>query len=83
MKKNDLVLIILITGIAVIVAVIVGNSFITTSKNRSQKVEVVDRFSTDFPTPDVKVFNDQALDPTKDIKIGPATNDQPFKNQGK
>ncbi len=83
MKRNDLALIILITATAVIIAVFLGNSFITSSKNRSQKVEVVDKFNTDFPAPDVRVFNDRSLDPTKDIKIGPATNDQPFKNQGK
>ncbi len=83
MKKSDLTLIISITIVAVVIAVFVGNGFITTPKNRSQKVEVVDRFNTNFPAPDVRVFNDKALDPTKDIKIGPTTNDQPFKNQGK
>lgn len=81
MKQTDIALLVFIVGISVFVSTLVGNKFIKPPKNRHAKVEVVERISADFPQPDPSVFNDQALNPTREIKIGNGNNPTPVKSQ--
>ncbi len=80
MKKNDFVLIILFSLLTAFVTTTLASAVITSPKNRSQKVKVIDVFKPDFPNPDTRIFNDKALDPTKDITIGNQNNDKLFKS---
>lgn len=78
MKQKDVALIIVIAVISGIISVFISKAIITPPKNRQEKVEVVEAFSTDFPKPDTKYFNSAAIDPTQIITIGKDTNTKPF-----
>jgi hypothetical protein len=81
MKQKDIALILVVVGVSAIISFIVSSTFIAPAKNRQQKVEVVDRISTDFNRPDPKYFNAQSLNPTQEITIGDNTNTNPFNGQ--
>jgi hypothetical protein len=83
MKQKDIALFIVIAFVSAVISLIVSNQIISTPTNREQKVEVIDPITADFPTPDSKYFNTNALDPTQLIQIGDNTNPQPFKGQNK
>lgn len=81
MKQKDLAVILLCVVLAAIFSFVICSKVIFTTDDRMQKVEVVAPITSDFKLPDNKVFNDQAVNPTKLIEIGPNTNNQPFANQ--
>jgi len=81
MKQKDLALIVVVVFISIIASLFISNALITAPKNRQTKVEVVEPISADFPTPDNKYFNSNALDPTQLIQIGDTNNAKPFNGQ--
>jgi hypothetical protein len=80
MKQKDITLIVVVVAISAIVSLVLSNLLISSPKNRKEKVEVVQKITSDFPTPDKKYFNAQSIDPTKLIQIGDNQNTQPFSN---
>ncbi len=78
MKQKDITLIVTVVIISVILSLVIGNLFITSPKNRQEKVEVVKPISADFKEPDKKYFNNNSIDPTQLITIGNDANNQPF-----
>ncbi len=74
MKQKDVALIIAISAVSAVLALVISSVTIGTPKNRQQKAEVVEKITSDFPTPDQKYFNDQSIDPTQIIRIGDGTN---------
>lgn len=78
MKQKDILLVAVVVFISAIVSLILSNILISSPKNRQTKVEVVQKITNDFPKPDSKYFNAQAIDPTKLIQIGDNQNPQPF-----
>lgn len=78
MKQKDIALIIIIVFISGVASFFISNSILTSPKNRQQKVEVVEAISSNFPTPNTKYFNTQAINPTELIQIGTSTNPNPF-----
>lgn len=78
MKKNDLILIIVIAFISGVLALTISSLTIGSSKNRQQEVEVVDKISADFVQPSKKYFNKDSINPTQIIRIGENTNQTPF-----
>ncbi len=78
MKQKDLVLIIVITFVSAVFSFVLAGAVITAPKSRHQKVEVVDKITSDFPPPNDKYFNAQSIDPTQLIRIGDNTNTTPF-----
>lgn len=81
MKQKDIALIIIVVFISVVVSIFVSKAVFAPPKNRQQKVEVVNAIDDTFPQPDSRYFNNQAVDPTKLIKIGDNTNPNPFNGQ--
>ena len=81
MKQNDIALLILLVIISAFGSVLIGNQFIRPSKNKTESVEVVEKLDPQFPAPDPTVFNDTALNPTREITIGNSTSPQPIKSQ--
>ncbi len=79
MKHKDITLIVLASIVSAIMSFFVSNLLFTADKNRQEKVEVVEKISTDFPKPDGKYFNANAVNPTQLIQIGDNPNPQPFK----
>ena len=81
MKKKDIMLITVIVIVSGFISLIISNLFISSSKNRSTKVEVVDRIDAEFNQPDKRYFNSRSIDPTKNIRIGDNVNPDPFNGQ--
>ncbi len=78
MKQKDIALIIVIAFISGVLSLFLSKLLITTPKNRSAQVTIVERITTDFPTPDQKYFNDKSFDPTSIIRVGDNSNPKPF-----
>lgn len=78
MKQKDIALIIVIVFISAVASFFVSRAIFTSPKNRSQKVQVVQPISADFPSPSSKYFNSKSIDPTQSIKIGNNNNTSPF-----
>lgn len=81
MKQKDIALIILVSFVSAIASFFISNALFTSPRNRQQQVEVVEKITADFPDPDPKYFNTNAINPTQLIEIGEDPNLQPFKNQ--
>lgn len=78
MRQKDLPLLIVVAGVSVIFSIIISKVVISAPKNRQQKVYVVQKISNDFKTVDTRYFNSDSVDPTKVIKIGDSSNNDPF-----
>ncbi len=84
MKQKDIILIAIVVLFAGILSVIVSNFFFTTDENKSLSAEVVESIDSEFQNSEQKegleqrVFNNNAINPTKLIEIGNSNNKQPF-----
>lgn len=78
MKQKDIALIIIVAFISAVASIVLSKVLITTPKNRQQKVEVVDKIDSSFPTPNKKYFNSNSINPTEIIRIQNNNNTQPF-----
>ncbi|TAH34185.1 hypothetical protein EYC59_03460 [Candidatus Saccharibacteria bacterium] len=78
MKQKDIALILVIAVVSGIISFVVSGKIFVTPQNRSQKVEVVDKISTDFQQPSDKYFNEQSVDPTQPVEVGENNNQSPF-----
>ncbi|MEO5627580.1 MAG: hypothetical protein ABIQ89_01690 [Candidatus Saccharimonadales bacterium] len=81
MKQKDIILIIAVVVISGTISFVLSKYLFSVPKNRQAKVEVVQSISSDFPEPDKRYFNEQSVDPTKNITIGDNQNSQPFSSQ--
>lgn len=78
MKQKDMIVIIVTVFISALLAIMISKYFISTPKNRHEKVEVVTPIESDFPQPDKRYFNNDSIDPTRNISIGDSNNSKPF-----
>lgn len=78
MKQKDIILIagvVVITGVA---SFFLSNVLVGNPKKTKQRVEVVEKITSDFQKPDSKYFNSNSIDPTQPISIGDNNNPKPF-----
>jgi hypothetical protein len=80
MKKNDIAAIIIIVAIAGVFSYFIANALIGKPKNNPVQVEQVTPVGATFPTPDSRVFNEDAVDPTVEINGDGQSTNQPFAN---
>lgn len=80
MKSKDWSLVGLIIFVSAILSFVVSNFTIGTRKTNKLKVESVKPLTDKFPLPNEKYFNASSINPTQEIKIGDASNDNPFKS---
>lgn len=78
MRKNDIAALILIISLSLGLAYFLANSLLGGIKQSAVKVEEVEKISSTVPEPDRAIFNDTAINPSVEIKIGGSTNEQPF-----
>lgn len=78
MKKKDIFSIVVVIFISGVISVIISSIFISSPKNRTTKVEVVEKITSDFPLPKDKYFNKDSRNPTQLINIGNNANTNPF-----
>jgi hypothetical protein len=78
MKQKDIALIIVIVAVSAVVSLLLSNAIFGSPSKRNQKAEVVQPITADFPQPDTRYFNSQAIDPTQVITIQQNANSAPF-----
>lgn len=78
MKQKDIAIIVVTGIVAAIFALVLTQIFFVPKNTQERQVEVVDPISADFKTPDNKVFNENAINPTQLIQIGDGNNSTPF-----
>ncbi|MDQ5972475.1 MAG: hypothetical protein QG553_634 [Patescibacteria group bacterium] len=81
MKQKDIILVVAVVIVSGTISFFLSKYLFTIPKDRQTKVEVVQAISSDFPQPDGRYFNANAIDPTKNITIGDTQNTQPFSTQ--
>jgi len=79
MKQKDIALIIVVVAISGVASFFLSGMIFKTT-NLVEQVETVDAISAEFPEPNPKFFNPDAINPTQLIRIGGDSNDQPFKD---
>lgn len=79
MKQQDIAVVIIIVFFAGIFSFVITNKFVAPS-NKKLEAQVVEPITSEFTVPDSKVFNSEAINPTKLIEIAPNANNQPFAN---
>lgn len=81
MKQKDITTIAFIVGVSALVSIFVSRMVISSPKNSTQKVEVVEKISADFTRPDAGIFNKDAVNPTQNIQIGSDNTTKPSFSQ--
>ena len=80
MKQNDIAAIVLIVALAGVISYFVANAVIGSPQNDPVQVEQVTPVGARFPTPDPRIFNDDAIDATVEIQGGGENSNQLFNN---
>ena len=70
MKKKDLAIIVLVSGIAAILSYFISSKLFVSSQDKTQQVKKIEVISTEFKTPNNKYFNENSVNPTQTITIG-------------
>ncbi len=78
MKQKDLVLIIVVAVVSGVVSLFVSQAVFSSGQARNLTVEKVGPIEASFNKTDPRVFNDNAINPTKLITIGDGSNPKPF-----
>ena len=78
MKRNEVALLILIVSISLVLAYFLGKAIVGEPGANGAQVEVVEPISADVSEPSARVFNNQAINPTVQVKIGDSSNQSPF-----
>jgi hypothetical protein len=78
MKQRDILLILVVIIFAGIVSLLISNFFFAPDSSNQLTAEVVESITSEFQQPDERVFNSEAINPTKLIEIGDSNNTQPF-----
>ncbi|HEY5442838.1 MAG TPA: hypothetical protein VIJ68_04830 [Candidatus Saccharimonadales bacterium] len=80
MRQKDIPIIAVIVIISAVISLFVSKAIFAPPKNRQQQVDVVQAITSDFPKPDSRFFNSNAIDPTQSITVGQNANANPFSN---
>ncbi len=78
MKQSDIAMLVLIVSFSLIGSYFIGNAVFVKDDTRSVKVKVTQPISVEFPAPDEKIFNSQAVNLTEKITIGGSKSETPF-----
>lgn len=78
MKKNDVAALILIAAVSLMIAWFTASSLIGEPKKSAQKVKTVESISQDVQSPDTRIFNKDAINPTVERSIGKSSDSLPF-----
>jgi hypothetical protein len=81
MKSKDIITIVIVAVVSGVISIVLSNIFISSDKNRSEKVEVVTPISADLERPPKDYYNNNSINPTQTIQIGNDSTSQPFGSQ--
>lgn len=77
MKQNDIILVVVAVVIGATLSIVLSKTFFGPA-NREEKVEVVEKITSEFTQPSDKYFNANSFNPTQNIQIGDGTNQVNF-----
>lgn len=69
MKKSDIATVVLIASISVILAFIGTNAVFENIVAEEVTVKTIEKVDTEFVQPDDAIFNENAINPTVEVKI--------------
>ena len=78
MKKNDLAALILIASVSLLFAWFTASALIGEPKKEYSKVKTIEVISDEVKSPDTRIFNGQAINPTVERSIGKSSDSLPF-----
>ena len=78
MKKNDLAALVLIASVSLLIAWFTASALIGEPKKESRKVKTIEVISDEVKSPDTRIFNGQAINPTVERSIGKSSDSLPF-----
>ena len=78
MKRNEVALILVVVGVVVIATYAVFNALFGQAALSPVKVQAATEISSTVIGPDPSVFNQDAINPAVNVKIGDQSNQQPF-----
>ncbi len=70
MKKTDIAMIILISSVSILVAYFVVKGIMGDVKNETVQVKTAEPITVEVESPDPKIFNTNAINPTVEVIIG-------------
>jgi hypothetical protein len=70
MKRSDIAMIVFIASISMLLSYFIAKTLIGDVQNEAVTVKTVDAISKDVNSPDTRVFNDDAVNPTVEVYIG-------------
>jgi flagellar basal body-associated protein FliL len=79
MKQKDILLIAVIAIAAAAISFLTANFFFGGEKAYKLTAPKIEPITQSFNLPDQTVFNNTAINPTKNVTIGDTTNSSPFK----
>ena len=80
MKQKDIITLMVVAFFSLVLSIVVSNLIFSKTSNLTQQVDIVPVISTKFSIPNAKFFNNNSIDPTQIINIGPSNNQQVFNN---
>lgn len=75
MKQKDILLVVVVAIVSGVLSTVAAKIF-AGDGSRQERVEVVDRITSEFTQPNDKYFNENSINPTQLIRIGNSI-DQP------
>lgn len=78
MRQKDIAIIIVVVFVSGILSYFISNALFAAPVDLQTNVEVVEPITADFPQPDARYFNNNAVNPTQTITIGDGGNQAPF-----
>jgi len=78
MKQKNIAIIVAVAIVSAILSFALATFLFGGKKIYNLKAPTVEPISAEFKLPSDQYFNNQSLDPTKNITIGDSTNDKPF-----
>lgn len=78
MKQKDIALIIIVIFVGGVFSVIMTKTVFVSTTSKQQTAQKIEPISNEFKEADKTVFNQNAINPTKLIRIGDESNTSPF-----
>lgn len=69
MKRTDLAMIVFIAAVSAGIAYFVATSLFGSMTSQTAKVKTIDLISSEVATPDKKIFNENAINPSVEVNI--------------
>jgi len=82
MKRTDIAMIVLISAVSAGIAYFVASSFLGNATEQGTSVKTIDPITSTVETPDAKIFNEEAINPSVEVNINNTEEAAPTVNQG-